>query len=77
MNWKDIKGVPKDGTKVWLAAEDEGIMVDRVGPMVWFADENNPPFQQELGIWMTPDKSLAWSVENPDGAPTHFAYFEH
>ena len=73
--WKDINKAPKDGSKLLLCWFDGGIPSDISGPWVWFEDENNPPIQYQKGIWKTPDKTFAWSVENPDGAPTHFKYY--
>ena len=73
--WEEIKDAPKDGTKVRLCYMEDGVPMDSAGPFMWFDDENNWPIQMQLGIWLTPDKSFAWSVENPDGAPTHFQHY--
>jgi hypothetical protein len=72
--WTDINDAPKDGTLVKLCWDDEGVPSDASGPWKWFAEENNWPIQSSLGIWMTVNKSMAWSVDNPDGAPTHFQH---
>jgi|TARA_R110002124_G_scaffold204511_1_gene370898 hypothetical protein len=73
-NYKPIETAPKDGTHIILASmEDDGTIGESFGPMMWFAEANNPPFQHINGIWMTPNKDMAWSICDPDGAPTHWS----
>lgn len=76
MNWHPMRTAPRDGTIIVLAWFEDGKPAEQ-WPMRWNPRGKNLLVQEHAGIWETPDGSLTWSEEHPDGAPDAWRYESH
>lgn len=69
--WLPIETAPKDGTVIELTWM-EGGKAQEIWPLQWGHIQKNGLFPGTVGMWVTPDGSITWNADDPDGAPTHW-----
>lgn len=63
--WEKIKKAPRDGTKVWISWEEEGMYLD-ICKMFWSPSNK---------AWKSSSPEAYWPEEGGNG-PTHFQYIQ-
>lgn len=69
--WQTIDTAPKDGTVIELTWMEKG-NAQEIWPLQWAHIQRNGFFPGKVGMWTSPDGSMTWNDDNPDGAPTHW-----